>query len=161
MAKDINIRTRLLPGDLGYVAQLHGRLYAEECGYGLSFERYVLGGLHEFAGRYDPARDRVWICEYEERIVGFLMGFHREDSIQLRYFILLTEFRGEGLGKRLMDLFMDFLKEQGCGKAYLWTTNEQHAAISLYTRYGFRLTEEKTSEAFDKLLVEQRYDLTV
>lgn len=28
---DIKIGTNLAPGDLGYVAYLHGRLYAEEC----------------------------------------------------------------------------------------------------------------------------------
>jgi peptidyl-dipeptidase Dcp len=39
------------------------------------------------------------------------------------------------------------------------TTNEQQAAISLYTRYGFKLTEEKKSHAFDKELTELRYDL--
>jgi peptidyl-dipeptidase Dcp len=26
----------------------HGKLYGEECGYGVSFETYVGTGLHEF-----------------------------------------------------------------------------------------------------------------
>jgi ribosomal protein S18 acetylase RimI-like enzyme len=57
-----------------------------------------------------------------------------------------------------MDAFMEFVRERGYRKAYLWTTNEQHAAISLYSRYGFRLTEEKESMAFDKPLVERKYE---
>lgn len=44
----IVIRTDLLPGDLGYVAYLHGRLYKEECNYGIGFEAYVAKGLAEF-----------------------------------------------------------------------------------------------------------------
>lgn len=156
---DIKIRTELLPGDLGYIAYLHGLLYAQELGYGLNFEAYVLGGLQEFARRYDPAKDRVWVCLHNEKIIGFLVAFHRNDIVQFRYFIFLPEYRGIGLGKRLMDEFMKYMKECGCNRAYLLTTNEQEAAISLYTRYGFKLTEEKQSYTFDKALTELRFDL--
>lgn len=158
---DIRLRNELLPGDLGYVAYLHGVLYAKERGYGLNFEGYVMDGLGEFAHHYDRSKDRIWVCEHGGKIIGFLMGFRREDSLQLRYFIFLPEYRGIGLGKKLMDEFISFMKEKGLSKAYLWTTNEQEEAIALYTRYGFRLTEEKRSNAFDKELVERRYDLTI
>jgi ribosomal protein S18 acetylase RimI-like enzyme len=156
---DIKLRKELLPGDLGYIAYMHGKQYAEELGFGLNFEGYVLEGLREFARNYDPLKDRVWVCEYNQQIIGFLVGFHREQVVQLRYFIFLPEYRGIGLGKKLMDEFMTYMNELDYKKAYLWTTNEQQAAISLYTRYGFRLTEEKVSHAFDKALTELRYDL--
>jgi DNA-binding MarR family transcriptional regulator/N-acetylglutamate synthase-like GNAT family acetyltransferase len=156
---DIVIRTNLLPGDLGYVAWLHGKIYAEECGYGPNFEGYVLESLGELAHKYDPDKDRVWICEHKGSMVGFLAAIHRSNCAQLRYFILLSEYRGIGLGKKLMDFFMDYLEEQKFTKAYLWTTNEQHTATALYKKYGFVLTEEKPSKAFDKPLTEQRYDL--
>ena len=158
---EVRIRTNLLPGDLGYVAYLHGRLYAEESGYGFGFETYVMGGLYEFAKQYDPAKDRVWVCEHHQKIVGFLMGFHRDDALQLRYFLLLPEYRGLGLGKKLMGHFIVFMKERETMRAYLWTTNEQETAISLYTSHGFRLTEEKESNLFGKPLTERRYDLNL
>ncbi|HVV54790.1 MAG TPA: helix-turn-helix domain-containing GNAT family N-acetyltransferase [Mucilaginibacter sp.] len=157
--EDVQIRTNLLPGDLGYLAYLHGRIYAEECGYGLNFEGYVLESLGEFAHGYHPEKDRAWICEHKGQIVGFLVGVHRGDSVQLRYFILLPEYRGLGLGRRLMDMFMACMRELNVTKAYLWTTNEQHTATDLYKKYGFKLAEEKSSIAFDKQLTEQRYDL--
>lgn len=102
----------------------------------------------------------MWICEDEDHIIGFLLLMHRDErTAQLRYFYLEPEYRGIGLGNRLMQLFMDFLKEKGYKSAYLWTTNEQTAAASLYGRYGFKLTEEKESDVFGKLLIEQRFDL--
>lgn len=156
---DIKIRTELRSGDLGYVAWLHGKIYNEECGYGRGFESYVLEGLAEFLREYDQAEDRVWICEDGQTMVGFLLGVRREGVVQLRYFILLPEYRGLGLGRKLMQSFMDYIKETGCSKAYLWTTREQETAIGLYESYGFRLTEEVPSETFGKHLVEQRYDL--
>ncbi|MEI6945948.1 GNAT family N-acetyltransferase [Paraflavisolibacter sp. H34] len=160
--QDIRLRTGLQPGDIGYIAYLHARLYAAECGYGLNFEHYVLKGLLEFSGRYDPAKDRVWICEHGERIIGCLAAMHRGgDQVQFRYFIFLPEYRGIGLGKKLMQEFLAYMHERHYRRAYLWTTNEQEAAIALYTRFGFVLTEEKPSDAFDKPLVERRYDLFI
>jgi peptidyl-dipeptidase Dcp len=161
MDHPVTIRTRLEPGDLGYIAYLHGCIYAEEFGYGLHFENYVLDALHEFAKAYDPAKDGIWVCEHEKKKVGFMVAAHREDSIQLRFLILLPEYRGSGLGKRLMDSFIAFMHDRGYRRAYLWTTSEQQAAISMYERYGFRLTEEKESRAFDKLLMERRYELSI
>jgi peptidyl-dipeptidase Dcp len=161
MDHPVTIRTHLQPGDLGYIAYLHGHLYAEEFGYGLSFESYVLGALHAFANTFDPTKDRIWVCEHEKKKVGFLVAAHREDTVQLRFLILLAEYRGSGLARRLMDLFVAFMKDSGYRKAFLWTTSEQQAAILLYERYGFYLTEEKESKAFDKLLVERKYELSL
>ena len=157
---DIRVRNEFQPGDLGYVIHMHGRLYGIEYNYGVAFEMYVAEGLAEFYKQYDPGKDRVWICEHVDRVVGFLLLMHREgNAAQLRYFLLDPEYRGIGLGKRLMDLYMDFLHECGYKSSYLWTTHEQEAAASLYKRYGFVLTEEKESTAFGKTLKEQRYDL--
>ncbi|MEN0052522.1 MAG: GNAT family N-acetyltransferase [Mucilaginibacter sp.] len=158
---DITLRNTLLPGDLGYIAYVHGDLYAKECGYGLNFEAYVLKGLNDFAREYDALKDKVWICEHDNKIVGFLVAQHRDNTMQLRYFIFLPEYRGIGLGKKLMNEFIAFMRATGTQCAYLWTTNEQYSAITLYERYGFKLTEEKPSNSFDKELIERKYELVL
>lgn len=100
LLEDILIRTNLKAGDSGHVVSLHGLLYKEEYNYGIAFESYVAAGLHEFQTNYNSEKDRVWICEYKNEMVGFLLLIHRENnSSQLRYFIVLPEFRGIGLGK--------------------------------------------------------------
>jgi GNAT superfamily N-acetyltransferase len=158
---DVTIRTDLRPGDIGMVVHLHGRLYAEEYGYGLGFESYVAEGLHELVSRWDPALDRAWLCEHEGSMVGMLFCMHRPgNAAQLRYFLLRPDYRGRGLGKRLMELFMEHVKAAGYGSVSLWTVNELPAAASLYLRHGFTLVEEKPGAAFfNKPLTEQRYEL--
>ena len=157
---DIVIRTELRPGDIGYVIHLHGRLYKEEYNYGIAFEAYVAQGMYEFYQQYDPARDRVWICEHQNKIVGFLLLMHREGNVaQLRYFILEPEYRGIGLGKKLMELYMEHFRSTGYRGSYLWTTHELAAAASLYMRHGFVRTEEKASQAFGKSLYEVKFEL--
>jgi GNAT superfamily N-acetyltransferase len=159
---DVSIRTELRSGDLGYVVYRHGELYSREYGYGLSFEMYVAEGIAEFYRNYDPELDRVWVCEHGDRIAGFLLLMHREEGVaQLRYFYLEPEYRGIGLGRRLMELYMEWLVSRKYRASYLWTTDELDAAASLYMRHGFRLTAERVSMAFGKALREQRYDLAV
>jgi GNAT superfamily N-acetyltransferase len=156
---DISIRTELQPGDIGCVIHMHGDLYGREYNYGIQFETYVAKGLCEFYEKYDPKRSRVWICEHNNKMVGFLLSVDRGQAAQLRYFLIEPAYRGIGLGSRLMKEYMDFLREFGYKKSYLWTTHELSTAASIYKRVGFQLTEEKETTSFGKPLREQRYDL--
>lgn len=157
---DITIRTELRPGDIGFVIHLHGSLYKLEYGYGIGFESYVAAGLHEFYQQYDPAKDHVWIAEHAGKMIGFLLLMHRPGATaQLRYFLIHPAYRGIGLGKKLMDLYMKFYRDAGYAASYLWTTSELDAAASLYKRQGFRLVEQKTSAFFGKTVTEQKYEL--
>lgn len=156
---DISIRTELRPGDLGYVTYLHGALYSKEYNYSLKFESYVAKGLCEFYEKYNPERNRIWACEHNDRIIGFLLLMDRDDAAQLRYFLIEPEYRGIGLGRKLLNLYVDFLHECDYKASYLWTTHELTTAAVLYKKLGFKLTEEKESSAFGKPLLEQRYDL--
>lgn len=157
--EDISIRTEFRPGDVGYVTYMHGVLYSNEYNYGLQFESYVAKGLCEFYEKYDPARSRIWACEHNGQMIGFLLLMDRGEAAQLRYFLIEPHYRGIGLGGKLLRLYMDFLQECGYKASYLWTTHELYTAAALYRRLGFQLTEEKESTVFGKLLREQRYDL--
>ena len=156
---EISIRTELCPGDLGYVTHMHGSLYHREYGYVIQFESYVAKGLCEFYEKYNPERSRIWACEHAARMIGFLLLMDRDHAAQLRYFLIEPEYRGVGLGSKLMNLYMDFLHECGYKESYLWTTHELFTAARLYKRHGFLLTEEKESITFGKPVREQRYDL--
>lgn len=159
---DIKIRTELKPGDIGYIIYRHGDLYSKEYNYGIEFESYVAEGLCEFYKNFNPKKDRVWICEHDERIIGFVLLMHREEeTAQLRYFYIEPEYRGKGLGSKLIELYTDFFHQCGYKRTYLWTTHELTSAAFLYKRAGFKLTQQKNSTAFGKQLMEQRYDLII
>lgn len=144
-----SIRNILIPGDLGQIASLHGKIYFEEHGFGLGFETYVMESLLEFYRQFAPELDKVWVVESQGRMVGFLLLMHRpENQAQLRYFILEKEFRGQGLGKMLIKEWMDFYREKGYSGAYLYTTSGLDPAVHLYESFGFRKISEKDSEEF-------------
>jgi peptidyl-dipeptidase Dcp len=158
--EDITIRTEFKPGDFGYIIHRHGAMYAKEYNHGISFEMYVAEGVCEFYQNYNSTKDRVWICEHQGKIIGSLFLQHRENKkAQLRYFYLEQEYRGIGLGKMLMNLYMDFYKENEFTSSYLWTTDELDAAASIYIKHGFLLAEELSTNSFGKELVERKYEL--
>src|SRR5262245_16119297 len=118
--QEIQIRNDLKPGDLGYVIHLHGLLYGAEYGYGIPFEMYVAEGLHEFYKNYNPEQDRVWVCEHGDRMIGFLLLMYRKDNAaQLRYFLIKEDYQGIGLGKKLMEQYMEFLHQCGYESSFL------------------------------------------
>jgi len=156
---DISIRTELRPGDIGEMLSMHGRLYFKEYGYTGPFEMYVAQSLAEFIELYNPKRNRIWVCEHASRMIGSLVLMDRGQAAQLRYFLFEPEYRGLGFGTKLMDSFMEFLRDCGYKSSYLWTTQQQVIAAKVYQRYGYQLTEEKPSMAFGVPLTEQRYDL--
>lgn len=157
----ITIRTDLRSGDIGYITYMHGILYKREYQYGIDFESYVASGLSEFYQNYRPKRNRVWMCEDDSQIIGTLVLMDRGEAAQLRYFLICPEYRGIGLGKKLLELYMEFLHQCGYKSSYLWTTHELDTAIFLYKMHGFKFTEEKESMSFGKHLFERRYELIV
>lgn len=158
---DIVIRNELLPGDIGYVTYLHGLIYSREFGYGLDFESYVAKGLHDFFENFEAGRDAVWVCEHGSKIVGFLSLMNHGEVAQLRYFIIDPDYRGLGLGQKLMDHYMDFLHKTGYTSTYLLTSSDLGAARHLYQKYGFELVEEIDAESFEKPDVLQKYQLKI
>lgn len=156
MQVDIKIRTRR-PGDAGYIVYRHAVLYEREYGLDQVFEKYVLAGLLAFLD--NPEGGEIWLAECDDRIAGFIaIVRHDPTTAQLRWFLLEPDYRGVGLGHRLMDTVMQFCRQQNYEHVFLWTFKGLDAARHLYEQHGFSLTEEKPNNTWKHELVEQRWD---
>lgn len=56
---------------------------------------------------------------------------------EINLFIVSPELRGKGYGKKLMDNYIEFCKENELHKIFLWT--ELSCSYSFYENYGFKL----------------------
>ncbi|WP_408009809.1 GNAT family N-acetyltransferase [Pseudalkalibacillus sp. A8] len=147
------------PGDIGYVAYLHGRFYEKTYDFGKMFECYVMKGLTEF--RLQNEGGELWIAEVEGEIVGSIAITKYSDTVaQLRWFMLDRNYHGMGIGKKLMETAIDFCRNQNYDYVFLWTVSVLDAARSLYQKFGFKFTEETQNDEWTKTpIVEERWDL--
>jgi DNA-binding MarR family transcriptional regulator/N-acetylglutamate synthase-like GNAT family acetyltransferase len=131
------------PGDLGWMVERHGRLYAEEFGWDARFETLVARIVAEMTAAPDPARERCWIAERDGQRLGCVFLAKDEDeTARLRLLLVEPTARGEGLGRRLVEAAVAFARRSGYREIVLWTHRELHAARRIYAGIGFRKTEE-------------------
>jgi DNA-binding MarR family transcriptional regulator/GNAT superfamily N-acetyltransferase len=146
------------PGDLGWIVQAHGRLYAEQYGWDDSFEALVAGIVADYARDHDPRREAAWIAEVDGEPAGCVLCVGREDDVaQLRLLLVEPRARGRGIGGRLIEECLRFAQRAGYARITLWTNDVLHEARRLYERAGFELVESAPHHSFGHDLVEQTW----
>jgi DNA-binding MarR family transcriptional regulator/GNAT superfamily N-acetyltransferase len=148
------------PGDMGWVVERHGALYAREYGWSEEFEALVAGITADFIRKLDPARERCWIAEREGRRLGcvFLVA-GTGGAAQLRLLLVEPEARGLGLGRRLIGECVRFARAAGYRRVLLWTQSNLHAARNLYAQAGFACIERERHRSFGHALVAETWRL--
>ena len=147
------------PGDMGWVVQSHGSLYASEYGFDASFEGLVAEITAKFLGSFDASRERCWISEIDGVQVGsvFLVR-HSDDVAKLRLLLVDPAGRGQRLGQRLVAECIAFAKACGYRKITLWTQSILVAARKIYQDAGFVLVATEPHRSFGQSLIGETWE---
>ena len=150
------------PGDMGWVVQSHGALYASEYGFDSSFEALVAEISGKFLSSFDASRERCWIAELDGVQVGsvFLVK-HSDDVAKLRLLLVDPAGRGQRLGQRLVAECTSFAKACGYRKITLWTQSILLAARKIYQDAGFVLVASEPHRSFGQSLIGETWELMV
>ncbi len=146
----------LRPGDLGWVVQLHGAVYAQEFGWDRTFEGLVARIVADYADTVDPTREAAWIAVLDGRRVGSVFCVADDESTaRLRLLFVDPAARGAGIGTLLVDECVRFARGAGYVSLTLWTNDVLVAARRIYERAGFRLVREWPHLSYGQDLVGQ------
>ncbi|MCA6106481.1 bifunctional helix-turn-helix transcriptional regulator/GNAT family N-acetyltransferase [Bradyrhizobium cenepequi] len=147
------------PGDMGWVVQSHGALYASEYGFDSGFEALVAEIVAKFLTSFDASRERCWIADLDGMPVGsvFLVR-HSDDIAKLRLLLVDPAGRGQRVGKRLVDECITFAKACGYRKITLWTQSILIAARKIYQDAGFVLVKSEPHRSFGQDLVGETWE---
>jgi len=148
------------PGDMGWVVQSHGALYAGEYGFDSSFEGLVAEITAKFLASFDASRERCWIADIDGAQVGsvFLVR-HTDDVAKIRLLLVDPAGRGQRLGQRLVAECIAFAKACGYRKITLWTQSILLAARKIYQDAGFVLVASETNRSFGQSLISETWEL--
>jgi DNA-binding MarR family transcriptional regulator/GNAT superfamily N-acetyltransferase len=147
------------PGDMGWVVQSHGALYASEYGFDASFEGLVAEIASKFLGSFDASRERCWIADLDGAQVGsvFLVR-HTDDVAKLRLLLVDPAGRGQGLGHRLVAECIAFAQACGYRRITLWTQSILVAARRIYQDAGFVLVATEPHRSFGQSLIGETWE---
>jgi ribosomal protein S18 acetylase RimI-like enzyme len=95
---------------------------------------------------------RLWAAELDSTgcIVGYAHAVpeaNDEFAMELKRIYLLRKFKGEGIGKRLMDASLAFAREAQSQAMVLRVHHKNEEAIGFYQGYGFRAVSEESFPA--------------
>ncbi len=159
---NVEIIKGYIPGSIGWVAELHGTFYQEHWNFTVFFEAKVATELSEFLGRYDEKLDSFWTASLKGRVEDSIAidGIHAEkEGAHLRWFIVSDVLRGRGSGNRLIKEALNFCRNKGYKRVYLWTFEGLNAAKHLYEKNGFELVEQNEGIQWGTEVNKQRFEL--
>jgi DNA-binding MarR family transcriptional regulator/N-acetylglutamate synthase-like GNAT family acetyltransferase len=148
------------PGDLGWVVERHGAVYAAEYGYDHRFEGLVAEIVADFTAAPRSSRQRCWIAEVDRVRAGCVFLVRKEAGVaQLRLLLVEPWARGLRLGRRLVGACTEFARESGYKSITLYTQSELLSARKLYVAEGYTLTSASRHADFGKPCVAEIWTL--
>ena len=147
------------PGDIGWIVQSHGALYASEYGFDASFEALVAEITAKFLSSFDASRERCWIADIDGNQVGSVFLVRQSDDVaKLRLLLVDPKGRGQRLGQRLVGECIAFAKASGYRKITLWTQSILVAARKIYQDAGFKLVATEPHRSFGQSLIGETWE---
>lgn len=169
MTTDISLRPPQ-PGDIGWVIERHGLLYAREFGWTLAFEGLVAQIAGRFVERQDPAREAAWVAHRGDQRLGCVFLVQARDeatdaplpgTAQLRLLLVEPAARGSGLGARLVRECTRFARAAGYQRLQLWTQSNLTPARAIYAREGYQLVSSEPHHSFGHALVGEMWEMAL
>jgi len=95
-----------------------------------------VGITGESVARLLATTHKGWVCEADQRVVGFSMG--NRSNGEFWVVAVLPEYEGRGIGRKLMELAVQWLRAGGCAEIWLWTSPDVNTrAYALYRKSGW------------------------
>ena len=162
MSKDeVTIRSPL-PGEYGWIIQVHGRYYAEKFGWYEEFEAIVATIIVDYLNARTSGKQCCYIAEQHGQPVGCIMLMEKTpDEGKVRVMFVSENARGIGVGTLLIDALINKARAIGYQTLSLWTTNNQTEARKLYRKVGFSLVSQSQNTTFAKGSFDEEWKMNI
>lgn len=146
-------------GDEGDVVSLIVPIQREEFGIAISAEDQP--DLIQIKSFYQTGTGEFWLARRLGTLIGTIgMKDIGNGEVALRKMFVAAPWRGSefGVGKKLLQLFIETAKSRGVKRIYLGTTEHFLAAHRFYEKHGFELIEPQELPAqFPLMAIDTRF----
>lgn len=150
-------------GELGWLIHRQAVLYHLEQGWNAEFEALITRIYADYEAADATPPKALWVAEQGGEIAGsvFIQPAATDPAAtaQLRMLYVEPMFRGQGIGKRLVDEAVRFSVTSGYRRIILWTQDCLTSARRIYQAAGFVLTREEPHRSFGAELNGQYWTL--
>jgi len=115
-------------------------------------DKYNLTETHDLMVLDDPQGtilDRggyIWLAMVDNKIIGSAALMKEHDAVyELAKMAVTSEYRGQGISKKLIETCLQKAKEIGAKKLTLFSNHQLLTALKLYEKYGFYYVEVEDS----------------
>ena len=147
--------------DVNFIIAGQLELYEREYGFTSHiWKAYLKGGVQDLKNQFDEEKECIYILEYDGVPSGCAAVKHVDEvTAKFRFLFLNSELRGIGAGHKLLDMTIDFCKEKGYKRIFLWTFSNLEAARHLYKSKGFKITETQENNEWGTTILEERWEI--
>lgn len=85
-------------------------------------------------------RARIYVATLNGRIIGFALVYKRRDKAYIDALAVDQEYRGRGIGPCLLGYVEEVLLSEGVERIYLTVKNNNHRALGMYIKSGYRIS---------------------
>jgi GNAT superfamily N-acetyltransferase len=154
----ITYRSGYMPGLIGWMIATQTQYYAGHVGFGMPFELTVGAGLLEYAPRSaEPGNLLLSAWEGDTPVGSIVIDGGTQPPARLRWFVVSPKMHGRGVGSRLLaDALVHADRFHEC--VWLTTIADLDAAIHLYRKTGFVMTDQHDDATWGPVMREQRWE---
>lgn len=87
--------------------------------------------------------DKIYIYKFNKEIIGFINFSIIYDRSELSYIFVLEKYRKKGYAKKMMDFFIDYVKNNNCLNITLEVRKSNISAINLYKKFNFKVIADR------------------
>ena len=110
-----------VPGDIGWLISTHGAIYSQQFHFDLGFEIDIARKVFSFYQQTDDF-NVLFIAHVGDTRVGSIAVSRKPDnSAFVNFLVVLKEYRGKGVAKKLFDRVLDRSRKHGFERLRLET----------------------------------------
>ena len=85
----------------------------------------------------DNPASRSWVAEVDVRVAAMLVAWLIVDEIHIATIATHPDFRGQGIGEKLLSFTLQSAKDEGAVTSFLEVREGNSAALMMYHKFGY------------------------